>query len=182
VGDALASVDAISEMESSTSEMLGLIDVIHDVTGQTNLLSLNAAIEAARAGEANRAAVDLFEKTAEEIGILAGAISEVVSGLAEQLVATQEILRAEQVIDELADQTTGQADAVQKLLTSIRDGMGRLSANSTTTLDRIGRVAAQLELARSVHAGASRERPGAGRSSGSLQRAGVARSSASSRR
>lgn len=186
-----ASVDAISEMESSTSEMLGLIDVINDVAGQTNLLSLNAAIEAAHAGEsgrgfavvadeigklakqtseharsidaslkrevesiglagaANREAVDLFERTAEEIEALAGSITEIVAGLAEQLVATQEILRAEQVIDDVAERTMQRAEGARELLGTIQHGIEHLAGNSRTILDAIGTAASQLDRARS---------------------------------
>lgn len=55
------------EMNSSSEQMNGIVNVIASIASQTNLLALNASIEAARAGESGRG----FAVVAEEIRKLA---------------------------------------------------------------------------------------------------------------
>lgn len=65
-------IEAMNEIESSSSRISQIIGVIDDIAFQTNLLALNAGVEAARAGEVGRG----FAVVASEVRGLAQRSSE----------------------------------------------------------------------------------------------------------
>ena len=105
------SVDTITSKIRETNDYIEKIDeavaLIFSISGQTNLLSLNASIEAARAGEAGRG----FAVVAEEI-----------RKLSEQSAAgAEQIKELAQGIMEKSGETVEQADVVKDIIREEQD-------------------------------------------------------------
>ena len=126
--DETQTIDAsVLDIETQTHSVLesSAIGVIEDISGQTNLLSLNASIEAARAGDAGRG----FAVVAEEIRVLSdntsgelNNIKEIISELVEEC---QACMRASQeVVSDNAVQKEEISSVLQEFA-SLDDQIGR---------------------------------------------------------
>ncbi len=123
----------ISEMDKSTKEITIISDTINQITGQTNLLSLNASIEAARAGEAGRG----FAVVAEEIRKLA----EQSSASTENIKKIIDEIQGRMVIAVKAINTAGAIAVDQENAVEKTEGIFNEIINSVTTLiDKISKI------------------------------------------
>jgi methyl-accepting chemotaxis protein len=84
----VAKADEQAKRRSSAAEaMSGIVQIIGDITGQINLLALNATIKSARAGEAGRG----FAVVASEVKNLANQAKQAINKINEEIGSLNDI-------------------------------------------------------------------------------------------
>lgn len=110
IAEVTSNINVLSDYSKDINQ---IIDLIKNISGQTNLLALNAAIEAARAGEAGRGfavVADEVRKLAEQTNVAADSVTGKIMQVQQQVEAVHqtnvlletEITRIESAVTELA--------------------------------------------------------------------------------
>ncbi len=121
--------ESMQKINSSSTEMTNIVEIINDISDKINLLSLNAAIEAARAGDAGRG----FAVVADEISKLADQTSMSIKDIDSHIKLNN---------NEISRGTLTVGDAV-KTISKIIDGVNSIN----TMIDEIsGQMAHQQDL------------------------------------
>lgn len=161
-------VDAMGEIEKSSSEISSIVKVIDDIAFQTNLLALNAGVEAARAGDAGRgfavvasevrALAQRSSEAASEIGTLISTSSNSVE-LGVKLVgdageALEKIIHSIENISEYVSQIASASQEQSSSVVEINSAMGQLDQvtqenaamfeETTAASQNLSRVASDL--------------------------------------
>ncbi len=88
-------VDKVDKLKDSTRSIVKILDVLGNVSKQTNILSLNATIEAARAGAAGKGfmvVADEIRKLADQSRQSIGVVGEIVDNIQKEIDETVSVL------------------------------------------------------------------------------------------
>jgi methyl-accepting chemotaxis protein len=158
--------DRIQKVNEVVDRVSQIVSVIEDISGQTNLLSLNASIEAARAGDAGRGFAVVAEEirvlsdnTSEQLENIKNIISELISECNECVKASENIVednvtQKEEIgyvlsefgtLDEQIGLTVDKAEEIKQLVETMVELNGNITTSSGGLTDVSSANAAATE-------------------------------------
>ncbi len=166
--------EVIKNLNKKSTEICKIIDIISDITDQTNLLSLNAAIEAAHTGECSRGfsvVADEIKKLSQQCKISTSQIKSLVLSIREETknavaaiskgtVKVAEGLEKSRQVSQVFEEIQQSVQNVDIQILEVFSATKQITAESNNivkTIDIVQRTAEQVNIACQENAAATHE-------------------------
>lgn len=159
--------EQVNDLNRLSESITEFVDLIKQISSQTNLLALNAAIEAARAGEHGRGfavvadevrnLADSSARAAEEVTKTVNHIRRQVKEVADTMQVGSDKVRG---VETVAQAAAGALDNIAQSVEEIRDSARRVTTSAQenrTVVDEMTKRTGDVSAAASDHASASEE-------------------------
>ena len=140
------------DTNQSAMEIQSVVNLISDIAGQTNLLSLNASIEAARAGEQGRGFAvvadevrQLAEQSRQSADQIEGIVRKLIENSNSSVAAMNEVMNDIQVQHDKLDQTKAVFEHLQSEITNVTNAVDGISKEIESIDHAKDRVYSNLE-------------------------------------
>ncbi|MCL6602580.1 MAG: methyl-accepting chemotaxis protein [Paenibacillus sp.] len=154
-----ALVERVNNLKETVFSVIKVLDVMKNITQQTNILSLNATIEAARAGEAGRGFMvvagevrQLADQSKQSIALVAGITDKIMAEMNETVAVLSEVapLFKEQMnsvksTSDIFVSVQGQMNEFITSLESVTDSINSLNHSQGVLSEAMGNVSAVAE-------------------------------------